>query len=172
VDLTPLVQKGRETFLDQFPSIAQSGTAIPSIHDRATFEASRLQYSEREQNAHILALHRDLIRLRRTDPVFSAQRADWMHGAVLGPEAFALRYFGGVHGDRLVVVNLGRDLDLTPVPEPLLAPPSNQDWGVLWSSESATYGAAGRIPVDKDGIWSLTGESAVVLCSKHNPLMN
>ena len=58
-----------------------------------------------------------------------------------------LRYQGGGDGDRLLVVNLGCDLDLTPVPEPLLAPPADSRWVVQWSSEAPGYGGGGTPPV-------------------------
>jgi maltooligosyltrehalose trehalohydrolase len=116
----------------------------------------------------MVALHRDLLRLRREDPVFSAQKSEWMHGAVLGAEAFLLRFFGGIHGHRLLVVNLGRDLHLAPAPEPLLAPPDGARWEVLWSSEDPVYGGAGRPPVGKIGVWNISGHTAVVLNEKPN----
>ena len=50
--------------------------------------------------------------------VGAAKRID---GAVLAAEVFVLRYFGGPEGDRLLIVNLGSELELTPAPEPLLA---------------------------------------------------
>jgi maltooligosyltrehalose trehalohydrolase len=162
-ELALLVQKGREAFMKQFPSFAQSNAVLARPNDRQTFEASKLDHSERRMNNHVVSLHSDLIRLRRSDHVFGAQRSDWLHGAVLGPEAFALRFFGGVAGDRLIVVNLGDDLELTPVPEPLLAPPLGGKWGVLWYSESPCYGGCGRLPFDKEEIWFLAAQSAVVL---------
>jgi hypothetical protein len=65
----------------------------------------------------------------REDPVFRAQRPGGVDGAVLGPEAFVLRFFGGTDRDRLLVVNFGRDLHLAPVAEPLLAPPGRRGLG-------------------------------------------
>ena len=64
---------------------------------------------------------RDLLRLRRDDPVFRAQRPGGLDGAVLGPAAFVLRYFAaaGHDEDRLLLVNLGADLPLSAAPEPL-----------------------------------------------------
>src|SRR2546427_9096392 len=90
-ELASLVQKGRAEFLDQFPSIAHSHTefAMGAPHERSTFEKCKLRRAERYDEAHaqILELHKDLLTLRREDPVFRAQRSDWIHGAVLGPEA-------------------------------------------------------------------------------------
>jgi maltooligosyltrehalose trehalohydrolase len=166
-ELAPLVQDGRHTFLKQFPSIKETELALPVPHNPATFEASKLDLSERAKNKEIVALHRDLIRLRREDAVFREQRADWMHGAVLSSDAFVLRFFGKDRGDRLILTNLGRDLPLVPAPEPLLAPPPGAKWKRLWSSESPAYGGSGQQqPIDNEGIWFLSGESTTVLASE------
>lgn len=44
--------------------------------------------------------------------MFRSQRPGGIDGAVLGPEAFVLRFFGAHNDDRLLVVNLGSDLHL------------------------------------------------------------
>jgi maltooligosyltrehalose trehalohydrolase len=95
--------------------------------------------------------------------VISAQRARGLDGAVLGPAAFLLRYFGEDHGDRLLIVNLGRDLHLDPAPEPLLAPPADMEWNLEFSSEHPRYGGSGTAPVDSDENWRIPGESALLL---------
>ena len=77
---------------------------------------SKLDPAERARHTEAYALHRDLPRLRRDDPVFSLQRPGGVDGAVLGVEAFVLRYFGDGGDDRLLVVNLGGDLHLDPAP--------------------------------------------------------
>jgi maltooligosyltrehalose trehalohydrolase len=163
--LALLVQEGRETFLQQFPSIKGCKARIAEASDRRTFEKCKLDHTERTVNDKFVRLHRDLIHIRKTDPVFLQQRTDWLYGAVLGRQAFALRFFGGDAGDRLILVNLGRDLDLSPAPEPLLAEPADAKWCLLWSSESPFYGGCGREPVDERGLWTLTGQSALVLSS-------
>ncbi|HEY4593214.1 MAG TPA: DUF3459 domain-containing protein, partial [Thermoanaerobaculia bacterium] len=87
-----------------------------------------------------------------------------LDGAVLGPEAFVIRFFGEDGGDRLLLVNLGVDLDLEPVPEPLLAPLARLRWEVLWSSEDPRYGGGGAPPAeDEEGCWRLPGQAAMVM---------
>ena len=85
---------------------------------------------------------------------------------MLAAEAFALRFFGGAAGDRLLVINLGGDLDLTPAPEPLLAPPAGVEWALLWSSEFPQYGGQGTPPVHPEEIFRVPGNCAVVLTSR------
>ena len=162
-ELAELVAKGRGEFLAQFPSIAtpdmQTQLAVP--HDPATFERSKLDPAERDRHAWATALHRDLLRLRREDPVFYAQGR--LDGAVLAAEAFVLRFFGEDGDDRLLLVNMGGDLNLTPVPEPLLAPPLGCDWRLLWSSEAPVYGGGGTPEVETDGTWHVPGHAAMVM---------
>ena len=74
-----------------------------------------------------------------------------------------LRFFGGAGGDRLLLVNLGRDLHLDPAPEPLLAPPEGACWEVLWSSEDPRYGGCGTSHLDTGENWRIPGHAAVVL---------
>ena len=73
------------------------------------------------------------------------------------------RYFDEKEGDRLLIFNLGRDLHLDPGPEPLLAPPWDKRWALLWSSENPKYGGTGTFPPDSEENWRIAGHSAVVL---------
>lgn len=91
-------------------------------------------------------------------------------GAVLSAAAFLLRYAGGSHGDRLLIVNLGCDLDLRPAPEPLLAPPCGCRWVTHWSSASVAYGGQGTPPVRPHSHFKIPGESAVLLRSERAPI--
>ena len=158
------VREGRAAFLAQFPSIATPAmmASIPDPTDASTFERCKLDLAERRAHQPMYALHHDLIWLRRRDPVFSAQtlRVD---GAVLGSQAFVLRFFGPAGGDRLLVVNLGVDLPLNPAPEPLLAPASDTVWITLWSSEDLRYGGAGTTSLETRNNWRIPAHSAVVL---------
>ncbi|HSG39093.1 MAG TPA: malto-oligosyltrehalose trehalohydrolase, partial [Thermoanaerobaculia bacterium] len=165
-ELAAAVRKGRLEFLSQFPSIAQPETqaGVPDPESLESFERCKLDLSERERHATCYALHRDLLRLRREDPVLREQGKGRVDGAVLSPEAFAIRFFGAAAGDRLLLVNLGNDLELEPVPEPLLSPLTGLRWDVLLSSEDPGYGGAGAPPPeDEQGCWRIAGRSATVL---------
>ncbi|MGH9938348.1 MAG: malto-oligosyltrehalose trehalohydrolase [Blastocatellia bacterium] len=167
-ELARLVRKGRAEFLAQFRSLAapEARAVLADPSDARTFERSKLDLSERERHSAIYGMHRDLLRLRREDAVFSAQRAGGpksVDGAVLGDEAFVLRFFGEDGDDRLLLVNLGLDLNLSPAPEPLLAPPEGMEWRVLWSSEAPRYGGSGAPPLEAEERWLLPGHAAVAL---------
>ena len=169
-ELAALVRKGRREFLAQFPSLANPDVdgivAVPD--DPQTFARCKLDPAEREANAEALAMHRELIALRKRERAFAEQRSDVLHGAVLGPEAFVLRWILGGKDDRLLVVNLGPDLALDPCPEPLLAPIAGHSWQVQWSSEDPRWGGQGTPPVESAEGWRLLGHAAVLL-RPHDP---
>jgi maltooligosyltrehalose trehalohydrolase len=168
------VATGREQFLSQFPSLAteEARRALPDPADISTFERCRLDWSERERHHDWYDLHRDLLKLRRDDPIFARQRADLIEAATLGADCLALRYFAEpgsarsgrpLNSDRLVIVNFGQQLRYWPCPQPLLAPPAGQHWELLWSSERVRYGGVSTPPVETDNGWQIPAEAAVVL---------
>jgi maltooligosyltrehalose trehalohydrolase len=165
-ELNELIRAGRVEFLKQWRSL-RLPEMLPCFADpaaEATFERCKLDFAEVETHSEVYVLHKDLLRLRREDPVISRQGADGLDGATLSDMCFVLRYFSPDHSeDRLLVVNLGMDLELNPAPEPLLAPPEWKDWVKLWSSEDPDYGGCGTPPVDTEENWRIPGESAVVL---------
>ncbi|HEY2800412.1 MAG TPA: malto-oligosyltrehalose trehalohydrolase [Chthoniobacterales bacterium] len=162
-DLHEAIRGGRAEFLAQFPSIAndaaQSQLADPL--ERATFQQSKLDFSEREKFPMIWAMYCDLIHLRRDDPCFSKQQANRVDGAVLSAHAFLLRYFDSLGNDRLIIVNFGNALRLEIAPEPLLAPPVGQGWSTLWSSEAPRYGGPGETEIETTHGWQLPAEATV-----------
>ncbi len=162
------MHRGRRQFVEQFPSLATEAmqARVPDPADPSVFARSKLDPSERDRGPHAeaLALHRDLIRLRRDDPVFRLQRPGALDGAVLGPEALVLRWSGPDGDDRLLLVNLGPERRLAVAPEPLLAPPRGTKWRVVWSSDDPRYGGSGVPgPESEAHNWRLNGHSAVAL---------
>jgi maltooligosyltrehalose trehalohydrolase len=156
-ELAALVANGRREFLEQFPSIHE----MPAPEERRTFESCKLDWRERDANADVVAFHRELIGLRRTmprdRPETSTLRDDalllrWLpchperergaweegrresEGSARRPPARPLAHARGDSVDLLLVINLGPELHLDPVPQPLLAPPLHKEWSVLWST--------------------------------------
>jgi maltooligosyltrehalose trehalohydrolase len=164
IELSHDVREGRRRSLAQFPSLATSEmrAELADPGDIDTFRRSVIDLGERQRHASIYALHRDLLELRRTDPVLG-QRPCRIDGAALTDEAWMLRFFSQSGADRLLIVNLGRDLLLGPAPEPLLAPIEGQAWRLLWSSEAPVYGGSGGPAQDAVGDWLISGQSATVL---------
>jgi maltooligosyltrehalose trehalohydrolase len=164
-DLSKLVGEGRVKFLTQFRSLDTSEmlVCLADPADPSTFERCKLDFSERERNRRSYDLHRDLLRLRREDVVFSAQTPGGVDGAVLAEECLLLRFFGEEGDDRLLLVNFGADLHLDPAPEPLLAPPDGTTWQTVWSSEDPRYGGNGMPPLDSEDNWRIPGHAAVAL---------
>ncbi len=164
-ELAAKVLAGRREFISQFKSYAThlAQQAILDPADEDTFTRCKLDFTERQKNAPIYALHQDLLRLRREDPVIAAQRRELIDGAVLSERAFVLRWFGGSQGDRLLVINLGEELDFRPAPEPLLAPPRGQAWQMRWCSDEPAYGGPGAISPVQDKGWRLSSECAALL---------
>jgi maltooligosyltrehalose trehalohydrolase len=164
-ELSEEVDAGRRDFLSQFRSINTSEvfSLLASASERSTFERCKLDFFERTEHACAYVLHKDLLALRHTDACFRAQEHGKVDGAVLSAQAFVLRYFGHDGDDRLVLVNFGHDLNLNPAPEPLLAPPLNTLWRVLWSSEHPKYGGTGTPPLETQDNWRIPGEATVVM---------
>lgn len=165
-ELALLVRKGRTAFLHQFPSLAapEVQPLLPCPDSSITFSRCKLDLRERDHHQQAYALHKDLLRLRHEDPVFSGAQSQGLDGAVLGPNALVLRFFAtDDQDDRLLLLNMDRDLSLSPVPEPLLAPPEGRAWDLLWSSEHPDYGGGGVHPLYTDHRWNLPGMAAMVL---------
>lgn len=161
--LAKLVLKGRKKFLRQWRSLATGQIKYDDPAANQTFQKCKLKVEERESHAEEVALHRDLLRLRREEPLFSRQDRQ-LDGAILGAESFMVRFFSeGYRDDRILVVNLGAQLDVNPSPLPLLGPPENCEWQVQWSTEDPKYGGNGTPALDSDLNWVIPGHAAVVL---------
>ena len=119
---------------------------LPAPVDEETFRALQARSRRaRASTAVLRAAPRSAAPAPR--PIRCCARIDGgVDGAGARPGAFVLRFFGGDDGDRLLLVNLGATIDLHALPEPLLAPPADCRWDVLWSSEAPRYGGSGGTP--------------------------
>ena len=150
-DLAAAVAKGRRESLEQFPSLKALHGDFAAPNDIATFERCKLDHDEREAHPEVVALHRDLLRLRM-------EMTGRVRGAVISAEVLALRY-----EQRLIIVNLGAEIRMEIIPEPLLAPPLDRRWELRWSSDSPEYGGPGIIPIETKGTWIVPAHAAIVM---------
>ncbi len=82
-------------------------------------------------------------------------------GSALTDDVLVLRY-----QRRVLIVNLGDEIRLDIVNEPLLAPPLDEYWDLLWSSDSPEYGGPGITPVNTRGTWVVPARAAVLLTAR------
>jgi maltooligosyltrehalose trehalohydrolase len=164
-ELGQAIRDGRKKFMRQFRDYGTrpAQARLPDPTSGATFQSCKLDPAERVTHAAIVLLHRDLLALRRDDAVLSRQDATHLDGAVLNEHAFLIRWFDEDAGDRLLLINLGEDLEMVIAPEPLLAPPRDCRWQQAWSSDDCAYGGPGTFDVAGSPIWILPGDSAVLL---------
>ena len=121
-ELAAAVAKGRRESLEQFPSLKALHGDLARPDDIDTFDRCKLDHRERDAHAEVVMLHRDLLRLR-------LEMIGRVRGAVIGPEVLTLRY-----EQRLLIVNLGAEIRMDIVSEPLLAPPLERRWELQWSA--------------------------------------
>ena len=159
-DFQPIVWAGRKEFLLQFPSFESINLLLdyPNPSKKDTFKNSILDWEKLDQK--ILHFHKTLIHLRKEDPTFfNPQKVD---GAVIGSNVLLLRYFGE-KGDRLILCNFGKDFTMKSIAEPLFAPPLNQRWKLLFSSEETQFGGTGSPLLAEEPVWSLAGYATYIL---------
>lgn len=167
-DAARSVAVGRRQSLTNFPGVADPAMQerLPDPADPQTFARSKLDWTEAERHPGLLALHRDLLRMRRQDASFSQTGERRIDGAVIDDAALLIRYITpDPAGHRLLLLNLGRDLHMGVIAEPLFAPAKGHSWTLAWSSEHPDYDGAGRRAVDLEQFWIMPGDCAIVLRS-------
>jgi maltooligosyltrehalose trehalohydrolase len=164
--LARAVRDGRAAFVRQFARAAtpEAQAVLADPCAEATFRACILDPRHRRLDHPMVALHRDLLRLRRDDPAFTDALPEALDGAVLSQQAFCLRYQqDDPLRDRLLLVNLGPTFASAVLPEPLLAPSDDAGWRLLWSSEDPRYGGHGTPPPVTRARLAIPARSAIVL---------
>jgi maltooligosyltrehalose trehalohydrolase len=150
---------------DQYATPAAQGQ-IPDPSAPETFRRAKLNYGESEATPSVRRLYRDLLELRRTWDRSPSRLRGYMDGAVLGEHAFIWRWFDTDGLDRLLLINLGEEVDRRAFAEPLLAPPQERSWSLHWSSEDPLYGGLGAVDPVLPAGWFLQAESASLLVAR------
>jgi maltooligosyltrehalose trehalohydrolase len=162
-ELQARILEGRRDFLAQFTRLATAmdGATTDAI-GRPLFDRCHLDHDFDPAADPIWRMYRDLTLMRRADGALG-QRAARMAGATLDDHTLVLRFIGHIaHEDRLVVVNLGPDLEFGRAPEPIVAPPSLFSWCLAWCSEDRAYGGVGIAGNDPPMKLVATGQATTV----------
>ena len=118
-ELGQAVTEGRQKEFGHFESFSGD---VPDPQAVSTFQASMLRWDEQSQGEHActLKLYRDLLALRRSDPVMRDSRRDTLDAGSVGDLLWVRRSDG--HGTRVTLWNLGDDLDLSTLNLPFALP--------------------------------------------------
>jgi maltooligosyltrehalose trehalohydrolase len=154
-ELGRLVTEGRRKEFAGFTQFA--GAQVPDPQALETFARSRLDWSEarRPEHAGVLALYKELLRLRASDPALRDKRRGHYDARALGPDALVLERRGPEGQALLVLVNVRGTLEHR-------LPAGTRAEVVLWS-EAPRFGGAVEAPPLREGAVRLEGPSAVVV---------
>jgi maltooligosyltrehalose trehalohydrolase len=139
--LGELVTRGRRQEFAKFDTFRDPSTRdrIPDPQDPQTFLDSRLRASERETNSAVLRLHRDLIQLRRRDPVLRHCDRARTRAIAVGDRCVVVRRWNE-EGERILLANVGvsQSIDLSCLG--LDWPDQNRCWRLVLSTGWVRYG--------------------------------
>jgi maltooligosyltrehalose trehalohydrolase len=142
-ELGRLVTEGRRREFSRFSAFAspQHRERIPDPQDLRTFEASRLNWEERETEPHasMLRLTAALLTLRRQEPALRARERDTIQITALNDSALLMRRGAPAAQTVLVVCQL-RGPGVVSLREASSAPPGAEDqWELLLTTEEKAF---------------------------------
>jgi maltooligosyltrehalose trehalohydrolase len=143
-ELGKLVTEGRREEFKGFPAFAdpERRRGIPDPQSPETFLRSKLNLAERELHAGTYALYRELLRLRREDPVLTVQEKSLSKATAVGPQIVIVERWHE-NERRLLVANFGPSVGLTFADQPDLSHLLAADLGLLITSSDRKFGGDG-----------------------------
>jgi maltooligosyltrehalose trehalohydrolase len=167
-ELGQLVTEGRRSEFGGFRAFGDErlNDAIPDPQAERTFTASKLRLKERQTNAGIYELYRDLIALRKGDDVLNDRSRERCRAQPCGAQALAVHRWSG-SGHRLLIANFGSELEIQAGDLDSIDLPEPRRWTQLLSADERKY--SGRDPAestDRDGeraILIIPARSAVLV---------
>ncbi len=146
------VTEGRRKEFEHFATF--TGSDVPDPQALTTFEHSRLDWTEREKSGHaqMLALYRELLRLRHSHPALKRRERGSFSARAVGPQAVLLERRGDGHTVQ-VLVNV-RDRVSWPLPKGAEL--------VLWT-DHPRYGGSCERPDVVSGAVTHSGPCALIV---------
>ena len=143
-ELGKLVTEGRRKEFSGFRAFARESmrASIPDPQAESTFLSSRLKLDERELNAGIYALYRELIALRLADPVLKVSDRQLTSPEPLGVSAIAVRRWLGTN-HRLLIANFGAETSVRVGDVLGLEDVQHGEWTLLLSTSEERFGGPG-----------------------------
>jgi maltooligosyltrehalose trehalohydrolase len=140
-----LVTEGRRNEFQRFAAFADPvrRAAIPDPQAESTFLRSKLPLAERTANADVYRLYRDLLRLRRKDPVLCGPDRMSMTAEAVATDVLVLHRWGS-NGHRLIVANFG---EAARVELPSVAETAPGEWRLALATSWRRYGGGGQRPL-------------------------
>jgi maltooligosyltrehalose trehalohydrolase len=174
-ELGRLVTEGRRREFGRFSAFADAALRerIPDPQAAATFARSKLRWEERERMPHagVLALHRELLALRRAHPaLLRRERGSWSVAAA--GAGLALRRTGAAGEGLLLVVSFAGALSLDLASSGAARAPEGARWELLLSTEEGRFGGeeeGALARLSAGGGLELGGAGGVVLTSRPVP---
>ena len=145
--LGKLVTEGRRREFSRFSAFSDPNRRdqIPDPQAETTFRLSKLNLQERVRHGGAYRLYRDLLALRRRDPVFCRQDRENLRAAALAPNVLAIhRWHEQEH--RLILANVGGAMAVAVEGEELLRDLPEDSRVLVWSSATPDYGTAPTAP--------------------------
>lgn len=146
-DLRPLVTEGRRNEFRHFSAFRDPAMRerIPDPQDPETFRRSKLNLDERRRNAGVYRLYRDLLRLRKSDPVLAVQDPTRLQTATPSDQIVAVLRTTDA-GQRPFIANFGPPVQLSPAELPLCSSLPATGWRLLLTTTARRYGGCGQRP--------------------------
>lgn len=142
-ELGKLVTEGRREEFKGFPAFANPRLreSIPDPQAEATFVRSKLDLGERNVNSGTYDLYRELLRLRRKDPVLGVQERSRAKADAIGAQIVTMvRWVGNEY--RLLVANFGPSAGIMIADHPSLADLPGDEWRLLLATSERRFGGA------------------------------
>jgi maltooligosyltrehalose trehalohydrolase len=160
------VTEGRRNEFRHFKAFSEpaANQSIPDPEALSTFTRSRLNWEEQSLQPHagILALYRDLINLRRTEPACKEKLNASLQTEALGENMLALKREVDDKFSLLVVACLKGQGKITLGTQSITRPPKEKQWRLLWTTEDTPYTDTPSRPL-------ITNENATIVLNFQGP---
>ncbi len=145
------VAEGRRNEFRHFKTFSEPSAvlSIPDPGALSTFVSSKLNWEEQSLQPHagMLALYRDLINLRRTEPALKEKFNSALQAEALGENTIALKRLAADKFSLLVVACLKGAEKIIIGTHSSTRPPEGKQWNLLWTTEDAHYTDTPSVPL-------------------------